>query len=482
MASNIIHPLNQINMSYTGGGGRVKPLTNAKFYFGTYDGDPKIDTIIVQSKDEAGTVETQTQPISTNMSGHFVDKNGKLIELFSDQIGYSVLAEDANGQPAYGPERVGDQGNVTDAVAGLTNLQAASVADMVLGRTIDGTVIVSTKQSWNVIEREPNIGSADWDTALTSSVTPNGSDIIQSTSNPTVSFMLRPAHIDGDLIRSNMYGIPNGADQANLETFRANFTQRKNPAAVFPGFIGINNPDCGSVLDLANFGGQDIPGFNPIGFVFHHYSDNRMIQMDNVGEANELLYLKNANNPTRRPDKASDFIGSAKFISCNRQESDGGGGVTGTLEGFYISKDFELVWPMKATGINTVRLLNNVAAASGLWTHEFKNTNEQQYLFRIDNGGTNHLSVEYFAAATNTKVKAAKSLQLEAVDGVLYLKSSTVINSTVPHKMKEYARSQLPALTASERGCFAYLLDGPDNYPIYFNGSGWFKISDNSPA
>ncbi len=150
MASNIIHPLNQINMSYTGGGGRVKPLTNAKFYFGTYDGDPKIDPIIVQSKDEGGTVETQTQPISTNMSGHFVDKNGKLIELFSDQIGYSVLAEDANGQPAYGPARVGDQGNVTDAIAGLTNLQAASVADMIAGISIDSSVVpAKINQYWS---------------------------------------------------------------------------------------------------------------------------------------------------------------------------------------------------------------------------------------------------------------------------------------------------------------------------------------------
>ena len=287
------------------------------------------------------------------------------------------------------------------------------------------------------------------------------------------------------VVSADMFGLDLGANQANLESFREKFTSRKNPSAVFPGIIGINNPDCGSVFDLASFGGQGISGFNPIGFVFHHYSNSRMIQMDNVGSNNEILYLKNANNPVRRSDQPSDFIGSAKFISLNRQESDGGGGVTGTLEGFYFSKDFEMVWPMQATGINTVRLWNNISAASGFWTHELKNTNEQQFLLRVDNGGTTPFSVEYFAPATNTQIKAHKSMQLQALDGTLFLKSSGIIRSDVPHRLQNYASGTLPTLTVGDRGCMAYVDDGAgagNRFPAHWDGSAWLKVSDNTSA
>ena len=141
MASNIIHPLNNINLSYTGGGGRAKPITNGRFFFGKIDGDPKLDPITVQSKDEAGTVETQTQPIATNNSGHFVDKNGKLIDLFSDQLGYSVLAEDRNGKNIYGPAKMGDQGNVADSHGIYDGYTATSIAKMISGETVGDEVV-----------------------------------------------------------------------------------------------------------------------------------------------------------------------------------------------------------------------------------------------------------------------------------------------------------------------------------------------------
>lgn len=279
------------------------------------------------------------------------------------------------------------------------------------------------------------------------------------------------------------YGIPAGADQGNLADFQGNFPVRVNPDPVFGGFIGINNPQCGSVFDLASFGGQGIPGFNPIGFVYHHYSDSRMVQMDNVGSNNEILYLKNANNPVRRADQAADYIGSGKFISANRQESDGAGGVTGTLEGFYMSKDFELVWPMQATGVNTVRLWNNVAAGSAFWTHEFKNTHEQQFLFRIDNGGTNHFEVEWSAAAQSTRLVVSNAMQIKAENGDLILDADGgIVKFTQVARKAVFSRSTLPTLTSAEIGAEAYLQDGSDLYPIHWNGSSWRKVSDNTPA
>ncbi len=286
----------------------------------------------------------------------------------------------------------------------------------------------------------------------------------------------------GGPILNTGYGIPDGADQTNLTNFAANFTARHNPRAFYPGIVAINNPTDGSVFDFASFGGQNIPGFNPIGFVYHHYSDSRMIQIDNVGTANEILYLKNANNPVRRADKPADYIGSGKFISLNRQESDGSGGVTGTLEGFFVSEDFELVWPMKATGINTARLWNNAAADSDFWAFELKNTKEQKYLFRIDNGGVDAFDIQYISAADNTQLTAPGAIELKAENGILYLSSSEKIKTNAHLQLFSYSRSSLPTLGIDCAGCTAFLLDGSDKYPIYWNGSAWLKYSDNQPA
>ena len=137
---------------------------------------------------------------------------------------------------------------------------------------------------------------------------------------------------------------------------------------------------------------------------------------------------------------------------------------------------------MQANIQETVRLINNAVLNSGVWAFELNNTREQQFLLRIDNDVSIPFSVEYFAAATNTIVKSDKTLQLEAEDGDLILKSTELIRSRVPHQMETYTRAGLPALSASGRGSQAYLLDGADNYPVYFNGSSWLKISDNTSA
>lgn len=367
---------------------------------------------------------------------------------------------------------VGPESRPTDEVLNIPTLNKA----------IEATFI-NEGDSLNIKERTSGDGGgAMWDVVLLSTVTANGDDIVACTGIPTLALVLRVSAEEDDLIRSNMYGIPNGADQTNLENFRAKFTSRKNPVAIFPGFQGINNPDCGSVLDLASFGGQGIGGFNPIGYVFHHYSDSRMVQMDNVGANNEILYLKNATNSIRRADQPADFIGSAKFISLNRQESDGAGGVTGTLEGFYISKDFELVWTQQTTGTATARFWNNVSAGSGFWTHEFKNSSAQQYIFRVDNGGSTPFSVQWISGANSTQVSAHKALQLKATDGKILLSTNTSVEANTPIRTGVYSRTALLALTGITIGYTAYLQDGSDKYPVHYDGSAWLKVSDNTTA
>ncbi|HFQ5182477.1 TPA: hypothetical protein ACGUW2_004497 [Vibrio vulnificus] len=243
-----------------------------------------------------------------------------------------------------------------------------------------------------------------------------------------------------------------------------------------------NGPDNTSIFDFANFAGQNQGSRRPIGFVFHHYTDGIMTQMDNVGTDNKLLFLKNANNPLRRPDKPADFIGSAKFISLGRNESDGAGGVTETREGFFISKDFELVWPQQTTGTATARIWNNIAAGSQFWSHEFKNSHEQKYLFRIDNGGTTPISAKWNAIADATQVEAHKSLQLKAVDGILYLDASKSIRIGAPVRLHAYATGTLPALEAGDVGVMAYINEGTNKFPVHWDGSAWRKVSDNTPV
>lgn len=67
------------------------------------------------------------------------------------------------------------------------------------------------------------------------------------------------------------------------------------------------------ILNLANFAMQGSPTA-PIGFIMHHYTDGNVLQIDNVGQWNTILTLKNANNPIRRPDKPPLFCGSGVFV------------------------------------------------------------------------------------------------------------------------------------------------------------------------
>lgn len=77
---------------------------------------------------------------------------------------------------------------------------------------------------------------------------------------------------------------------------------------------GQNSPDSpAGTFDSANFAGQGKTTGIPIGNVFHHYTDGKLMQLDNVGSG-VALTIVNANNPTRRSDKPSDYFGSGYFI------------------------------------------------------------------------------------------------------------------------------------------------------------------------
>lgn len=415
-------------------------------------------------------------------------------------VGSLASIFDINGIPTSNPILTDDNGNYTfQAASGLYDLVIEEGILDIVSPGIDltgGEAVEDPSQTYN-FDTEPayKASSIEFPVGKRVHLKDNGAyyyvlgnlggDIDSDTVGQSLELdRLSMRGKNGGMIFSDGYGIPKGADQTNLANFAANFTVRHNPNAVYPGLVGINNPTDSSVFDFANFGGQDMMGFDPIGFVFHHYADASMVQMDNVGEDNEILVLKNANNSTRRPDKPTDFIGDGKFLVLRRNESDGGGGVTATREGFYISKDFELVWPQQVTGnpVKTVRLVNNIAAPSGFWTHEFNNTNELQFLFRIDNGGTAPFSVQWISGAQSTQVASHKALQIKATDGILQIDSSELVRSNAPIRPQVYSRAGLPSFTVTEIGAQAYLQDGTDKYPVHWDGSAWLKVSDNTAA
>lgn len=92
---------------------------------------------------------------------------------------------------------------------------------------------------------------------------------------------------------------------------------------------GQNSPSSpAGAFDFANFaqqGNETGIASTPIGGVIHHYTDGKVVQIDNVGENNVILTMVNANNPTRRPDKDSTFYGTGYFMQLftNNQNTNG---------------------------------------------------------------------------------------------------------------------------------------------------------------
>ncbi|AUR93504.1 coil containing protein [Vibrio phage 1.187.O._10N.286.49.F1] len=83
------------------------------------------------------------------------------------------------------------------SIGGLTSYQSENVADMIAGNTISGLISHNENQVWSTkYHTSKNYGGgATYDVVLTSSVTPNGIDAIQSLADPSLSFVLRKTNV-----------------------------------------------------------------------------------------------------------------------------------------------------------------------------------------------------------------------------------------------------------------------------------------------
>lgn len=185
--------------------------------------------------------------------------------------------------------------------------------------------------------------------------------------------------------------------------------------------------DTKGTFDSANFAGQDLGKNAPIGNVMHHYTDGICFQIDNVGEDNNILILKNAYNPSRRPDKAADFVGTGTFLECLRA-------VIGStsLSMFRVDKDGNLLWTDKTdtTQFIASKSDNNKSA------FQFKCYKDHVNLLDIVNGGMWELTVKHESnqCVLQSGNKPTNGLKLESVLGKVEISSSDIVEIKAKNK------------------------------------------------
>jgi hypothetical protein len=259
---------------------------------------------------------------------------------------------------------------------------------------------------------------------------------------------------------------------------------------------GINGTaSARGVFNFANFAGQTQTSSIPTGFIFHHYTDGVLCQMDNVGTG-DLLVLKNARNPTRRPDKESSFVGTGVFIKFVRDNFSLG--YSQTLG--YISNLFDIVW----TGVSGIASLWQNKADDSTYGFQFKYTNHHRYLLRFVSDLVAPVTVASFENDVSytrfaIKTQLLSGMLLEASAGPLFL-SGTEVRPTAPIRantgnlvlgalqVNKAVETQVPLLIRNYNN--ASQLPLATDYPIalamcagvlvYSNAGVWKYVADNT--
>ena len=291
-------------------------------------------------------------------------------------------------------------------------------------------------------------------------------------------------------------------DSESLRTAMLNVN--KTNQTVYGRFKYINGTDSvDGVTDTANFAGQLLGSSAPIGNVFHHYTDGISMQMDNVGEANKILVLKNAYNPTRRPDKPSDFVGSGTYISFDKHNYSLG--YSQTLG--FIDKDFKIVW----TGVAGIATLWQNRADDGTAAFRLQTTNAHVNILDVLNGIANQRSfsirddVSFTRTILRTETNRTNGIGFEAMDGDVWLLSNgdsnkrvkvnkpitatsgntlltavtnQSVETQVPFLLRGYNTAALPSAVTYSGGMIR-ILDRA-NKPAYSDGTNWLFVSNDT--
>ena len=221
-------------------------------------------------------------------------------------------------------------------------------------------------------------------------------------------------HNDVERIKGEINEISESLDnKTNLTNKRIEVINEKN--------------DSKGIVDFANFSGQGNSNA-PIGIVFHHYTDGKLIQIDNVGENNDILTLKNANNPNRRTDKPSEFVGNGNFLKLIKTSFNNG--VKKEDDIFRINSLGQFAW----TNTNTVQFSNALFEDNGMWAYKYIASPKRTYFEQKLNGDRiiseitdNGVTVE-FTNKQETKQNFSEFSSLEFAKGGVLKTLTNVIN------------------------------------------------------
>lgn len=243
------------------------------------------------------------------------------------------------------------------------------------------------------------------------------------------------------------------------------------------------------IFDMANFAGQNSVSNIPIGWVFHHYTDGKMIQLDNVGSGT-ILTLKNARNTVRRPDKPTDHVGTGNYMQFLRDDGTGS-----SVSEAFINKDLDIVWQ--------TRPITRISGKSDTSSWAFKDSTytRHTYVYELRQGGQQVFYTEDSGTEYRMKLGSNRTtfsieapggsgvLKLGAGSGQVTLASGSslwglgnlslkatgsLIDLNKPLSVARYAGADLPVLTVSDR---ALAYDNTADKLKLWNGTEWKAIA-----
>lgn len=275
---------------------------------------------------------------------------------------------------------------------------------------------------------------------------------------------------ESDLFKLQDWNEGNQKIDNKIKEFGSSLDLKVNKSYVF----GINTKDdTKGILDVANFAMQGQTNA-PIGFVWHHYTDGGVAQIDNVGENNEILVLKNARNITRRPDKANDFVGNGKFLVLKKHDMTLGN----QISLFAIDKNCNLNW----YEFTPTALLKHTKADDGTSAFDIQCQNKHATMLRFLNGTSVVLEVLNDGTdKTRMHLRSGTSqtggLQLEARSGDLDL-TATNGKIRINGHTRKIVQTAFYGATASERPTSTASIgemfyDTTLKKPIWFDGTDW---------
>ena len=262
---------------------------------------------------------------------------------------------------------------------------------------------------------------------------------------------------------------------------------------------GQNNVDSpAGVFDFANFAQQGKSGIAslPIGGVIHHYTDGKVLQIDNVGENNVIVTMVNANNTVRRPDKADTFFGSGYYLQLMTNNQN----IGQVISHFVIDEKANFFWNgTSRTGEKTQSTkLTNAKEYGYTPAFIFETVNKHEDMIHFKNGDRVFMIIADNNAVNCAEIKSSNvsdGMNIKAIKGDIRIspaegKNVRISNNVYINKQDGRGPKEVAVIdfgTTSERPttnleCGMMYFDRTLNKPIWRNkdNNGWVDAMGTS--